>query len=701
MLQPDPEPLDNPAHICLRAALTALGIHADPFSGISGFDPFSPEQDDFERAMADLGLGARYGRLDLAGVQASPCPVLLRLHDGRLCTFLPFGGPRGEGVFWSPDGVHLCAEDLRSCFTGEALMVSSLHKTESSDSGRGIRFRVRDLLHTHRQRFFDLALASLFINLFVLLVPLYTMNIYDRVVPNMAEATLFVLTGGILLAIVFDFCLKILRAYILDRIGADQTLQSDRSLMFRLIQVPERQVVLSPGKLSNLFREIQNAQGFFAGRLFPALIDAPFAALFLFVIYLLCPPLVLVPLIGAGFVFALNFMGGAALRRISQTEYECAQGKQDRLLEFLEGLPALRMLRDRSVPMTAWSEASRQSADILRKGRFFSAFLASSSGLIMQTVYVLVIFFGVYEIHANLLTVGGLIAISILSSRAMAPLVSLAGAFAHLKYFLIVLDAADRIFRLPHSGRRDARLSPKGPFQGRITLENVSFSYPKQAHPVIRDLSLSFSAGEAVGILGRSGAGKSTLGGLLAGRLEALEGQIRLDGVMLESIPSAELRQAVVHVPQDPRFFTGTLRDNLLITPSDPPSKGALDFAVHASGLDLVFADSGLGLDMDVGPQGGALSAGQKQSLALARAFLCDPRVLILDEPAAGMDHHLEARVRDALQDFVRGRTFFLITHRSGFLPLVGRVIILEKGGIVADGPREKILPSMSEGGAS
>ena len=540
----------------------------------------------------------------------------------------------------------------------------------------------------------EILICSLFINLFTIALPIFTMNIYDRVVPNFAVDTLQVLTIGIILAFLFDFLFRTIRAHILEKIAARLSTRFDHDLMERLIEIPGDAAPFTVGEKANIFRELQSIRDFYASRLVPAFVDLPFALLFIGVIYLIAPAVAFVPIAGIVVILLANTVVQIMLTRRTKEVFSAGQAKSSFMVETLSGIETLKTFNAGGHRLQRWHDLSSKAAQASRKNQVVTNAAAHFSTLTLYMVNVFVLFFGVYAIQSGALTIGGLIAVTILSGRSVSPIIGTAGVVARLKQSADVLKTLDKLFAIPLENERAGTLSAKGPFTGNIQVHNASYRYPDQSLPAITDVTLNIKAGERIGLIGQTGAGKSTLAKLIAGIIQPQNGTVLYDNYAQETILPAELRRYVGYVPQKSFFFNGTIRDNILmgnesITPEE------LSRATHLSGLDMYIQQTGQGFDTEIGEGGNRLSGGQQQAISLARALVRNPSILIFDEPTTGMDSTLEQIVQKNLQEFLKGRTFIMVTHRTTLLPLVDRLVLLTKGRINADGKRDDIMKQL------
>ncbi|MDP7222011.1 MAG: ATP-binding cassette domain-containing protein [Alphaproteobacteria bacterium] len=693
-----------PLEDCVTVLLSFYGIKADIEGILSELPRESGEMtfDDMPAICNKLSLKSDVLKFEAKDLRNLSVPAIVQMKDGSFRIQFPVKTHYGK--VYKP-GEGLTGETLRDIgenFTGVATIISPLKSDTQTETSHMLRGHALDWFWTpivsYWPRYAEILVCSFFINIFVVALPLFTLNVYDRVVPNFATSTLIALSAGILLALVFDFIFKTVRAYILERVAARIGSKYDYDLMERLMYIKPQMMRLSVGERSNIFRELQGIRDFYATRLAPTVIDFPFLLLFLLVIFLISPILVVVPVTGALFILAFNLIAQVPNNRANQEYFASMQNKTSLLVETLLGTQSFRMFNAVGSRLFHWEMASTKAAETARRNQFIRATIQNVSMSVMHVVHVFVVFLGVFEIQAGNLTIGGLIACTILSGRSIAPIMGMSNVLANWGQSLDALKTIDKLFQLDHEADSTSSKSPKGPFKGKIEFKDVSFQYVDQLRPAVNKMSMLIQPGEKVGLIGRTGAGKSTTAQLLSGFLDPLTGEIRLDDFSLDAISPAEFRRHVGLVPQKSFFFKGTIYENILMG-QESVDEVALKRAIDLSGLDIVIRQSGLGIDMDVGENGDRLSGGQQQAISLARAFLHDPEILIFDEPTNGMDSALENHVKNALAHYIQNKTFIMITHRTTLLPLVNRLIFMDNGQVAADGPRDEILLKLSGAG--
>lgn len=685
---------------CLRTFLSFYDLDVD-IKGLVDEQVRSEETTEIEiveGVLKRIGFQTRQENISPPALQESAQPVFIGSSDGACLLYMPEKTHNG-----ALHGGTISAEE-RSAFDAASFTGTILHadlkasktvlNTKHMIAGHALDW-FWDPIIKYWPRYSEILISSVFMNVLVLAIPLYTMNIYDRVVINFAEETLIVLSVGVFIALLFDFIFKTIRSYLLERIAEDIGAKYDFDLMERLARLKPAEMNLSIGEQANVFRELQGIREFYAGRLVPTLVDFPFIFLFVIMIAIICPPLALVPLVISALIILCNFFAHIPVNRATEGYFASLQSKSSMLIETLAGLQTIKMFNATGSRLLKWDMNVRAAAGAARTNASLMSIMSNLSMFISQVGHVLVIFFGVYQIQQGNLTIGGLVACTILSGRAVGPVIGMSGIISRLKQSNDVLKVIDKFFQLAYDDEHDATKSAKGPFKGRIDIKNVSYQYTTQSKPALSDINLQINAGDSIGLIGKTAAGKSTLAKMLVGMAAPAEGMMTLDGFDYSAIPNTELRRTIAYVPQDAFFFNGTIRHNILLGREDI-SEQALQQAVRISGLDLVIQQTAQGLDTEVGELGHRLSGGQKQAISLARAIVRDPKIMVFDEPTTGMDNALEQRVATELKDYIADKTFIMVTHRTTLLPLVNRLVFLDAGRVIAAGPRDEILQKLN-----
>ncbi len=536
--------------------------------------------------------------------------------------------------------------------------------------------------------YIEVGILTLFINIFALALPLFTMSVYNRVIPNFATDTLFVLSVGVGVILLFDVLLKSARMYILEGVVKKLSNQFEEDLFKKTLTLQSKHDTYMVGTKTNLFRELHVIKDFFATKIVHIL-DVPFFLTAMVVIFVIDPMMTLVPVIAATLILFFNYIMQYPIASWHKKSFEEGQSKQGYLVEQLQGHEAIKLANALPTRLYKWRKMINFYHHVQGKIQLLNGVTASISGMLLQSVSLMTVVVGVYSIHEGTLNVGGLIAITILASRAMVPIINLSNIMVKYKQVKESLDSLNSYWHLPTENQKYHELGI-GKAKGDITFKHVSFTYHGSNVPSIHDISFSITSGEKVGIIGQTGAGKSTIQKLLCGLVEPDEGKIFLDHSDISSIHPTELRQNIALMPQEPYLFSGTLKENLEL--SQKISKEKMVEVLHQTGLDELVQKSGSADMLNVGERGSHLSVGQRHLVALARALMSDAPIMILDEPTTGLDVGLEKKLVTHLNSTLSQKTLLVITHRFAALELVDRVIVVNDGRIVADGPKEEVL---------
>jgi len=688
---------------CLSVLLRLRGKTVSPQFLLAGLSGSRVTPQACLRAARKAGLSGRIlYRPHLEDISPLVLPCILLLTRDRACVLLSRTESTARVIFPetcdSPQDVPL--EALREDYSGYALFAAVAEapqeRVEKLSIARGKRW-FWDVLAFYAPIYRHVALASLVINLMAVASPLFVMNVYDRVVPNNALETLWVLAVGILIIYAFNFLLTSLRTHFVDVAGrnADVVLSSalvDKMLTMRLDAKPE-----STGALINNLREFEQLREFFSSSSLLACIDLPFMFIFVFLLAFMGGPLALLPLAAIPVLLLVGLWLQRRSRQSAEAGYKEGMQKNALLVEMVSGLETIKVCMAESRMQRLWENVVGHSAHSASEARKYSSLAVAASMLVTQLVTVAMIVWGVYRIGEGLMTMGALIGCNILVGRIMAPLLQLAGLLTRLQNSHIALKALDMLMQLPSENQAERTLMDFGSLTPAFSMEAVSFTYPGRQRLALDRVSLEIRAGERVGIIGPMGSGKSTLSRLLLGLYQPTEGAVKFGGVDIRQIPGSDLRGRVGVLPQEVTLFYGTVRENIAL--NDPSINDHMILrAATLAGVTRFLRDDPAGFAAQVGEQGKALSGGQRQSVALARALVRDPDVLILDEPTSNMDTDAELLLQKRLNEAMQGRTVILITHRLSMLRMVDRLIVLEEGRIRMDGPRDKVLQRLRQG---
>ncbi|MDU9029394.1 type I secretion system permease/ATPase [Pseudomonas mediterranea] len=654
------------------------------------------------RAAARAGLQARVLRRGLGEISPLNLPVMLMLAGGR-CAVLRRWHKDGRALILpcEADGGEqwVSREELTADYAGQALFARPRHELEDLRSPLVPRVEAwfRDTLKLSRWLYSDAILASLLINLLGLMVPLFVMQTYDRVVPNQATSTLWVLAVGLLIGTGFELVLRVVRAHLLDSAGKKTDVILSATLFERITGMAMKARPVTIGGFAQSIHDFQGLREFLTAVTLTSLIDLPFAVLMLLVIGLLGGWLVVIPVVAFPITVIFAMIIQVRLRDTVQKSLALGGQRQALLIETLGGLETLKACSAESERQHQWESTHGALTRLDSHARNLSALATNGTLFLQQLAGMTTIVAGVYSIIAGNLSVGALVASYMLGSRVLAPLGQIAGLITRYQQAQLTMRSTDALMALPQE--RDARQRPldRPQLQGALDVHGVTFHYNDQSTPALSNASFKLKAGERVGIIGRSGSGKSTLARLLMGFYEPQEGQLLLDGLDLRQLDIADLRQQIGYVAHDLPLLAGSLRDNLTLGARYISDARMLEVA-ELTGVGELARQHPQGFDRPVGERGQLLSGGQRQAVLLARALLLDPPILLLDEPTSAMDNSSEDTLRQKLHTHIQGKTLLLVTHRTSMLSLVDRLVVLDNGRIVADGPKEVVIEALRKG---
>ena len=549
-------------------------------------------------------------------------------------------------------------------------------------------------MRRNRSVYMKVALAAVVINIFGLLTSLFTMTVYDRVVPNNATSSLVALSIGLGIVIIFDFVLKMLRAYFVDIAGASIDKEVGDTLFQRLLSLRLELKKGSTGALTGLMRELEALRDFFASATLTAVVDLPFILLTLLVVWLIGGPVVLVPAIMVPLVITVGLLTQPAMERLSAKAMGEGLLKQSVLVETIGGLETVKAAGAGPLLRQRWARAQEQHSDSSLRQRLIASIgitTATSAGTI---AYAGVVIVGVQMIADLELSMGGLIACSILAGRAVAPLAQISQLLSRMTSTRTAYRQLNELMKQPAEGPEGEALKLSG-VKGKIEFRNVSFRYPGASERALDEVSFTIEPGDKVALLGRVGSGKSTIARLILGLYPPEDGLILIDGTDVRQLDPEDLRSKMGAAMQESVLLTGSVRENITLARPHIDDEEMLR-ATHLSGTHQFMGQIANGYDLRLADRGEGLSGGQRQSIALARALAGRPEILVFDEPTAAMDNQTEAQLIERLEREVAGRTLVVVTHRPSLLRLVQRIIVMDRGRITMDGPRDKVLQQLS-----
>ena len=663
----------------------------------------SPEM--IARAAKRAGLAVAWRKCGLAEIPPSHLPCVLMLNQGGGAVLVALDHDEAALILPGTDGqpIRLPAAEVEPFYAGYALLARAEYRFDA---------RTDDIAPAPRESWFwgtlkqfwkvytHAAIASLVINLLTVASPLFVMNVYDRVVPNNAVETMWVLASGVFIVFGFDFILRTARSYFVDSAGKSADVVLASRIFAHVLGMRYDARPGSVGALAANLREFESLRELVTSSTLMAVADLPFAALFILIIALIAGPLVaLVPLLAVPVMLLVGFLLQVSLRdAIGRTMRENFQ-KHAILVESLEGLDTIKIAGAEGRAQRLWERFVGATARTAMRARFLSTIGVNASFFVQNLVSVLVVVVGVFEIARGNLTTGALVAASLLAARAMSPLSQLAALLVKIHQSTMSLGALNKVMNLPLERPAGKTFLHRPRLSGAVEFRNVSFAYPGQGHAqaALHGVSFRIEPGEKVGIIGRIGSGKSTLARLLAGLYQPAAGAILLDGTDIRQIDPSDLRRNLGYVPQDAFLFFGSVKDNIALAAPHADHRAILDAATVA-GVDDFVKRHPDGFDMPVGEHGRFLSGGQKEAVTIARALLFNPPMLVMDEPTGAMDNTAENKLRARLLPVLRDKTLLLVTHRATMLPLVDRLIVMDGGRVIADGAKDRVLEKLTEG---
>ncbi|MDH0748951.1 type I secretion system permease/ATPase [Pseudomonas sp. GD03842] len=690
----------------LDGLLTLCALHHKPASramlstGLPLPDQrFTPDL--LPRAAARAGLQGRLLVRRLDQIPAIALPAMLLLKEGRCAVLLGWNDDVARLLISESDGgeVHVEREALAKDYSGKVFFAQPQHKFDATRGSIIPRARswFKDTLKLSRWLYADAIAASFVINLIAIAAPLFVMNVYDRVVPNQATSTLWVLAAGIVGAYLFDLVLKGLRSLCLDLAGKKTDLIISATLFERIVGMAMKFRPARVGSYAQNIHEFQGMRDFLTSLTLTSLIDLPFTLIILLVIALLGGHLVWIPIIAFPLALGIGHLLQKPLTATLERTMALGAERQSSLIETLSGLDAVKVNNAESERQYHWEHTIGTLSRLELRVKILSGLAMNITLLIQQLAGVAMICFGVYMIIDGNLSMGGLVACYMLSGRALGPLAQLSGLLTRYQQAKVTMVSVDQMMELPQERNFEERPMSRQVLQGAMEFRNVEFTYPNQQNLALKNINLVVRPGEKIGIIGRSGSGKSSLAKLLVGLYQPDEGSLLVDGVDIRQIDVSELRHNIGYVAQDIQLLAGSLRDNLVSGARYVDDEMVLQ-AAELAGVHEFARLHPQGYELQVGERGQNLSGGQRQNVALARALLLNPPILLLDEPTSAMDNTGEERLKQRLQAVVEKKTVILVTHRASLLSLVDRLLVIDRGQILADGPKAAVMDALKKG---
>ena len=654
----------------------------------------------FDRAARRAGLETEAIKRDILDIPALVLPAVLIMKNGSALILLGIDNTNESAKVLDPLEKPHSARLVRlsaiaADYTGYAFMVRAAAEADARAVAAGDLPRNHwfwSVVKVHWRSYGHIALAAFLTNMLALATPLFTMSVYDRVVPNGAIPSLIALSIGMGLAIAFDFLFRMVRSRMIDVTGKTVDVVLAANIFEHVMAVKMAQRPSSVGIIANQLRDFDSAREFFTSGSVVSATDLMFAVLFIGVLFVIAGPLAWIPLIMLPIMIITGFILQRPLDRAMKRLQAESAARHGVLVESLSGLETVRATGAEARMQTAWERSVAATARSGEDVHFWSSLSLTSANVAQQITSLSLLVIGVFLILDGKLTVGALVAANMLAGRVLAPIAGIASVITRGTQTLSSLKSINRIMSLERERSPQRAYVSRKIEEGRIAFENVSFAYPNAPGNALEKVSFKIEGGERVGIIGRVGSGKTTVGRLLLGFYEAKEGRILVDGVDSRQYDPADLRAGIGFAMQDTDLFFGKLRDNIALGKPEATDEEVLA-AARLSGVESFIAGHPMGYDMPISEGGRSLSGGQKQAIGLARVLIRKPRVLFLDEPTAHFDIRSEAEFLERLKA-IRDQqmTIIISTHRLSLLNMVDRLLLFDNGRLVADGPRDKVL---------
>jgi len=692
----------NKYHRPISLESITAGLPLEPQNNSAELLQSSQLSSSFERAAKRAGFNSTLIQRKLTNISELHLPLILITADANSCILEAFNADRSKVKVIYPEGdgleEWLLVSDLEEVYLGYAFLLKKV--LDSADE-------VVDKRSNHTKHWFwdtlklstpiyrDVLVASLLVNLFVLATPLFTMNVYDRVIPNNAMETLMVFSVGVLFVYLLDSFLKFVRTRLLE-VAAKKSDVIMSSIVFE--KVLDLKMAVHPrsvGSFANNIKDFEAVRSFLTNVTMASLIDLPFSIIFLLVIFYIGGNVVFIPMSVMLLILLYAFIIKGPLKKSIESTHEASARKHGILIETLQNIETVKTQSMHGKVQWQWEESVGEIAQKSFYSRMLSSSVPTITALLVQFNTVLIVIYGVFLIEKLELTMGGLIGIVILASRTVAPMGQVAALITNYSDASSAYTTINDIIAQPLERPEGERFLQRESFDGKIEFKNVSFSYPDSEQPALIDVSFVIHPGEHVGIIGRIGSGKSTIEKLILKLYDPDEGSILIDDIDISQIDPVQLRGMIGYVSQDVALFKGTLKENIL-NRNPNVSDDALLNAAKISGVDEFVRRHPMGYGMPIGERSHGLSGGQRQSIGIARALISDAPMMLLDEPTNALDQLSESRLMNHLKVAFKGKkSVLLVTQKLGLLAITDRVIVMNEGRVYLDGARDIVLEKL------
>lgn len=682
-------------------ALTA-GLPLSPYDERQGLYDLKQSKGLFARAASHAGLSSTLVAKKLSNISPLQLPMVLLLHNSQACILDSFSEDHSTCKVVLPGleaiEERISFEQLEKEYTGFAFLIKRPFVYNENDK---LTLDIRpkhwfwDTLKLSKDFYRDVLYATILINLFVLASPLFTMSVYDRVIPNNAIETLWVFAIGVLTVYVLDTFLKFARAILLERAGKKSDIIMSSVIFEKVMDLKMASHPKSVGSFASNLKDFDMIRSFLTNATLTVLVDMPFAILFLIVIWYVGSYMVIVPIVMMLLILMYTLFVRKMLHESIEESHKASAAKSSILVEALQNIETLKTLGVTGHMQWSWEEATGEIAQKSLKSRIISTSISTITGFLIQLTTVLLVIVGVYLINLHELSMGGLIAIIIISSRTVAPMGQAASLIANYSDAKSAYTIINEIIAQPSERPHGKKFITRAAFSGDIEFKDVYFSYDGTEHQALKGISLHVKPQEKIAIIGRIGSGKSTIAKLLLHLYEPQSGSVLIDGIDINQIDPIDLRKNISYVSQDITLFKGTAKENIIFRSTRVGDEQMLRASMIA-GADEFIKKHPLGYEMPIGERGMGLSGGQKQSIGIARALLFESPLVIMDEPTNAMDQLSEARLVVNLKSYIEDKTTIFVTQKNTLLQLVDRIIVMHDGKIYLDGPKEEVLSKLA-----
>ena len=658
----------------------------------------------FKRAAERMNLSVTTLKRPLNQIRGEFLPVTLLLNDDDACLLTGVDTKTHSARVIYPElgdaELVVPLEEILARYTGYFIATKPKFMFDKRSPSIG-KVRLKHwfwgTLLENKRIYRDIMVAAFVVNIFALAMPMFTMNVYDRVVPNKSIETLWVMSLGVMVIVIGDLILRTMRGYFLDWASTRIDIKLSSRIMEQVLGLRLEQKPNSVGSFASNLRSFESVRDFITSATITTLIDLPFGLIFIAVMAWISLPMVVPVIVGAIIMLVYALSVQTKMHELSETMYRASGIRNATLIESLVSLETIKALGIEGNMQRKWEHSAAYLTEVGSKLRLLSSSINNGSNAISQMITVALVLLGVYLVTNGDLTMGGLIACTMLAGRALAPISQMAGLLTQYHTASTSLQSLDEVMKRPVERPLDSNFLSRPTFRGDIEFREVSFEYPSAEDSALTNVSFKIKAGEHVALLGRMGSGKSTVQKLILGLYQPTKGAVLIDGIDSRQIDPAELRRAIGYVQQDTHLFYGTMRENLTVT-SPHADDATVLAAAHAGGIDEFINAHPKGFDLLVGERGETLSGGQKQGVGIARAMVNKPSIFLLDEPTSAMDHSGEDLVKKRMAEAAQGKTMVLISHRTGLYDMVNRIIVIDLGRVVADGGKEQIMEALRSG---